>query len=322
MVSTVLLTTVGAIAIIDQNLTMGALIATNMLSSRVFGPLTQLVHSWRSYGHFNQAVLRLDHLFKEKQDRTQTSLSLPRPKGAIRLKDVQFSYDPDRPPLLSDLSLTLKQGVSALMGRNGSGKTTLIKLIQGLYPCSAGTISLDGADLQQFSREDLTRWIGYVAQDSVLLQGTIRENLALAHPETDDTMIIDVCKKTGIHQTITALPDGYGTDIGEAGQRLSGGQRQRLTIARALLGNPAILLMDEPSASLDRQAEESLARLLHDLGRERTVFLITHSPNLLKVCHTLSVLDQGRIVLSGRPAEVLAQLSPQNASIHHKRGAS
>lgn len=313
MLSTVLLTTFGAIAIINQDLTMGALIATNMLSGRVLGPMTQLVSAWRGYGHFNQAVKRLDTLFDQESERQTSTVTLPRPKGVVRLQDVQFHYDPNQPPLLSNVSLTLHTGITALMGKNGSGKTTLIKLMQGLYPCSEGKISLDGADLQQFSRADLSRWIGYVAQDATVLHGTIHENLTMAAPEVDDETLIKVCQKAGIHEAITALPDGYGTDIGEAGYRLSGGQRQRLTIARALMGNPPLLLLDEPSANLDKQAEDSLAALLQSLSQDHTIFVVTHSPPLLKASQNLAVLDQGRIVLQGPTPEVLARLTPKSA---------
>jgi ATP-binding cassette subfamily C protein LapB len=168
---------------------------------------------------------------------------------------------------------------------------------------------LDKADIKQFTRYELASWIGYVPQECALLHGTVRENLIFSRPEATDEEIVEACKATGVHDTIIDLPDGYGSDIGEAGRRLSGGQKQRLTISRALLGNPPVLLLDEPSGSLDRQAEEELRDLLSKLAQDHTIILVTHSPILLSACANMIVMDQGRIALAGPTKDVLPKLA-------------
>jgi len=310
LLTTVSLTTVGAIAIINQELTMGALIATNMLSGRLLGPMNQLVGSWRAFGGFKQAVERLGALFELPTERQEASVEMGRPEGQINLENVTFAYSQESDPVVDGVSFSLKPGaLTALVGRNGSGKTTLVKLIQGLYISQSGRVLLDKADIKQFTRYQLASWIGYVPQECALLHGTVRENLAFSRPEATDDEIIAACKSTGVHDTIIDLPDGYASDIGEAGRRLSGGQRQRLTISRALLGNPPVLLMDEPSGSLDRQAEEELRDLLVKLSKDHTIIVVTHSPILLGSCANMIVMDHGRIALAGPTKDVLPKLA-------------
>ncbi|WP_417782508.1 peptidase domain-containing ABC transporter [Terasakiella pusilla] len=310
LLTTISLTTVGAIAIINQELTMGALIATNMLSGRLLGPMNQLVGSWRAFSGFKQSVERLGALFELPIERQESEIKMERPQGFISLDKVTFQYSEDLAPVVDAVSFNLKPGaLTALVGRNGSGKTTLIKLIQGLYIPQSGRVLLDKADIKQFTRYELASWIGYVPQECALLHGTVRENLIFSRPEATDEEIVEACKATGVHDTIIDLPDGYGSDIGEAGRRLSGGQKQRLTISRALLGNPPVLLLDEPSGSLDRQAEEELRDLLSKLAQDHTIILVTHSPILLSACANMIVMDQGRIALAGPTKDVLPKLA-------------
>ncbi|MCW8971571.1 MAG: ATP-binding cassette domain-containing protein, partial [Rhodospirillales bacterium] len=236
MLTTIGMTTVGAIAILDQKLTIGALIATNMLSSRLLGPLNQLVGTWRSYASFLQSVDRLGQIFEATEERQVSEVSLQRPKGEIVLEKVSFSYLPNAPKVVGDVKLKLGPGgMTALVGRNGCGKTTLIKLIQGLYKPTDGRVLLDGADIAQFTRSEIAAWIGYAPQECVLFTGTIRDNIAISKPGAPDEEVIESSTKAGVHQFIIDLPDGYATQIGESGHLLSGGQRQRIAIARALL---------------------------------------------------------------------------------------
>jgi len=310
LLTTISLTTVGAIAIINQELTMGSLIATNMLSGRLLGPMNQLVGSWRAFAGFKQSVERLGVLFGLPIERQESSIKMERPTGHIALDKVKFSYSEELDPVVDEVSFSLKPGaLTALVGRNGSGKTTLIKLIQGLYIPESGRVLLDQADIKQFTRYELASWIGYVPQECALLHGTVRENLIFSRPEATDDEIVEACKATGVHDTIIDLPEGYGSDIGEAGRRLSGGQKQRLTISRALLGDPPVLLLDEPSGSLDRQAEEELRDLLAKLAKNHTVILVTHSPILLGACSNMVVMDHGRIALAGPTKDVLPKLA-------------
>ncbi|MEX2450512.1 MAG: ATP-binding cassette domain-containing protein, partial [Rhodospirillales bacterium] len=309
LITTLLLTTVGALAIIDQKLTMGALIATNMLSGRIMGPMNQLVSQWRTYTGFQQSVDKLGTLFNAAGERLESALKLERPNGEIDIEAVSFAYAPGGKPVVNDISLTIKAGgVHALVGRNGSGKSTLLKIIQGLYRPSKGRVLLDGADISQFTRTELAGWMGYVPQDSILFTGTIRDNVVLRKPDADDDEVLKAAEEAGVHQFVIDLPDGYATDIGESGANLSGGQRQRIAIARALVGDPPVLILDEPSSSLDRQAEQELRRTLVEIGRDRTVIIVTHSPILLAACNDLIALDRGKVALAGPAQDILPKL--------------
>ena len=317
MSTTIFMTSVGAWAIINGAITMGALVATNMLTGRLIGPLNQLVGQWRTYSNFFQAVDRLGEVFSMASERTVSEISLSRPQGEIGIENVTFSYAEDLSPVLENVSYTIKaRGVHALVGRNGSGKTTLMKIIQGLYTPSQGRVLLDGADIAQFSRKELAHWIGYVPQETILFTGTVRDNIIHRIPEASDEDIIKAATAAGVHHFIIDLPDGYASDIGEAGRRLSGGQRQRIAVARALLGDPPVVLLDEPSASLDRQAETALRETLVEIGRERTVIIVTHSPIMLAACDDLVALDKGKVALAGPSKEILPRLfgqQPQGA---------
>jgi len=312
MMTTIFMTTAGSVAIIEGSLTMGSLIATNMLSGRLIGPLNQLVGQWRSYNSFAQSVERLGEVFELEGERDESEVKLTRPNGEIIVEGVSYAYDENLAPVVDDVTLKIKAGgVHALVGRNGSGKTTLLKMLQGLYPPSSGRILLDGADIAQFSRKELASWLGYVPQECVLFAGTVRDNIVHRHPDAADDDIVAASTAAGVHQFIIDLPDGYASEIGEAGRRLSGGQRQRIAIARALLGNPPVVLLDEPSSSLDRQAEQALRQTLVDIGKDRTVIIVTHSPILLAACDDLVALDKGKVALAGPSKEILPKLFGQ-----------
>ncbi len=312
MATTILLTSVGAYQIINQNLTMGALIATNMLSGRLLGPLNQLVGQWRAYNGFKQSVDRLGEVFSSISDRLESEVKLERPRGEILLENLTYAYGEGLKPVVDDVTVKIHAGgVHALVGRNGSGKTTLLKMLQGLYAPQNGRVLLDGADIAQFTRAELAQWMGYVPQETVLFAGTVRDNIVHRSPDASDDAIIEAATAAGVHHFIIDLPDGYASDIGEAGRRLSGGQRQRIAIARALLGDPAVLLLDEPSASLDRQAEQDLRKTLVEIGRTRTVVIVTHSPILLAACDDLVALDKGKVALAGPSREILPKLFGQ-----------
>lgn len=308
----VMLTSIGAMYIIDQKLTMGALIAANMLVARLLSPLNQLVGAWRSLASFRQSTERLGAVLAEAEDRQKSAVSMGRPKGALGLDDVVFGYDPRLPPVLDTIAMIVPAGgMTGILGRNGSGKTTLLKVLQGLYHPREGRVLLDGADIAQFGRTELARWIGYVPQECVLFTGTIRDNIAqgMDHPTDED--ILTAAQMAGVHQYIIDLPGGYDTEIGEAGSRLSAGQRQRIALARALIGDPPVLLLDEPSASLDRQAEENLRDILGELARTHTVIVVTHSMVLLPACTNLVLLEKGKIAMGGPTSEMLPRLFGQ-----------
>jgi len=312
MCTTLLMTTVGALAIVNQEMTMGSLIAANMLSGRLLGPLNQLVNQWRTFNSFKQSADRLGQTFQTTSERAESEIELEAPKGELRTENVVFNYVEGTKPILNNVTVSLPAGgIHALVGRNGSGKTTLLKVLQGLYRPTSGRVLLDGADIAQFTRHELADWMGYVPQECVLFAGTIRDNIAHRHADASDEQVIKAATHAGVHHFIIDMPDGYATDIGEAGSRLSGGQRQRIAIARALLGDPSVLMMDEPSASLDRQAEQALRDTLREISKTRSVILVTHSPILLAACDDLVALDQGRVALAGPSAEILPRLFGQ-----------
>ncbi|MEW5728357.1 MAG: ATP-binding cassette domain-containing protein [Pseudomonadota bacterium] len=309
LLASVLLTTVGAIHIMAHELTMGALVACNMLSSRLYGPINQLVGAWRTFGSFRQSVERLGEMLAEAEDRRESGIARERPEGRLAVENAVFHYDPKQAPTLSIERLEFRPGgITAILGRNGSGKTTLLKMLMGLYSPGEGRVLLDGADMAQFTRAELAGWIGYVPQETVLFNGSVRDNIAFGAPGASDDLVLAASRAAGVHAAIVDMPDGYATQIGEAGSRLSAGQRQRIAIARALIGNPSALLLDEPTASLDRQAEEDLKHTLFELARDRAVIMVTHSPVLLPACRDVVVVEKGRVAAAGPAAEVLPRL--------------
>jgi len=313
--ATVLMTSFGAIAIIEKDMSMGALIAANMLANKVIGPFNQLVGSWRAYAGYRQARDRLSEAFAMPQERHEIGIRHERAGGRINLEHVHFQYSQEGAAIINGVRLQVEPGgVIAVVGTNGSGKTTLIKLIQGLYRPTQGRVLLDGADINQFTRQEMADWIGYVPQETFLFTGTIRDNLVKGHPDATDDELVEAAKLSGLHDLVIDFPDGYATDIGEAGARLSGGMRQRLSIARAMLGDPPVLLLDEPSSNLDREGEIELMQTLENLAQDHTIMVISHSPGVLSRCKQVLVMQKGRIVRSGRPLDVLPHLLGTNAT--------
>ena len=302
-------TSFGALAILSQMMTMGALIAANILAGKLVAPLVQLVGQWRSWGHYLAARKRLDDLMMIPLEREQSGIDLPRPKGVMKLDTVEFAYPGSKANQVDKLAGQLgPNGLHAIIGANGSGKTTLLKLLRGLYAPQAGRVLLDDADLGQFSQRDLSRWIGYLPQHVQLISGTVRDNIALSDPGIDDERVLEAARIACAHDFIVDLPDGYATEMGEAGSRFSGGQRKRIAIAQALLHNPPVLLLDEPTSDLDRAAEQAFIASLKSLAADHTVIVVTHSPALLTQCNGILVMDKGRIAMAGPAAQVLPKL--------------
>lgn len=308
LLTTVGITAVGAVAILDQSITIGALIATNMLANRLIAPMNQLVGTWKTWSAFTMARGRLEEVFALPDERDRTAVAMVRPEGAISVENATFRYD-EGEPVVSNINFTLRPGaLHGIVGRSGSGKSTLIKLMQGLYAPESGRVLIDGADIGQYARTDLAKWVGYAPQETFLLSGTIRDNIARReHPDTD-AEVVRAAKLAGAHEFIVDLPEGYGTDVGEAGSRLSGGQRQRLAIARAVFGDPVLLLLDEPTANIDRPAEEQLRASLLELAKDHNVVVVTHSPVLLSACENILVLERGQIAAAGPGADILPRL--------------
>jgi PrtD family type I secretion system ABC transporter len=309
-ITTIAMTAFGALAILDQKMSIGALIAANMLAGRVNSPLMQLFPAWKAVATAKAAMKRLDEVFEAAADRVESPVKMPRPSGLLQAEGLTYRYGRDAAPTVQSVQITMKPGsILGLAGRNGSGKSTLIKLLMGLYRPDEGRVLLDGADIAQFSRADMADWIGYVPQDPMLFTGTIRDNLMRAAPEVTDEALILASTRAGLHQFVIDLPEGYATEVGEGGSRLSGGMRQRLALARALLRDPPILLLDEPSGNLDPAGEENLRRSLLDLAQQgRSIVVVSHSLPLLSACHAIALMDHGKIIQAGAPGEILPRL--------------
>lgn len=307
--TTVVMTVVGALAILDQLMTIGSLIAANMLSARIIAPLNQLVMAWRNLATYKEARNRISEVLQMPEERRESEVQFDRPSGVVGLEQVYFSFDENSEPVIDAINFAVKPGgLHGIVGPNGSGKSTLLKLMQGLYVPTSGRVLIDNADVLQFTRRDLARWYGYVPQECFLFAGTIRDNICKSLPEADDEVVLDIAKQIGLHDDVVALPDGYNTDIGEAGARLSAGQRQKIMIARALLRDPPILLLDEPTSNLDHGAEEKLKAVLRRLARDHNVIMVTHSPALLAACDNVIVMQRGRIAMAGKASDILPRL--------------
>jgi ATP-binding cassette, subfamily B, bacterial MsbA len=244
-----------------------------------------------------------------------TALHLPRHNGSIEFDGVFFNYH-DRAPLLKGISLTVNHGETiALVGPNGCGKTTLMSLLPRFWDVDSGTIRVDGQDIRDLQLRSLRRQIGIVPQETILFQDTIAANVAYGDPGASREAIIQAAKRSYAHQFIMAMPQGYDTIIGERGAGLSGGQRQRIALARAMLRNPAILILDEATSAVDIQDEALIRKAIEEFSRGRTTFLISHSLGTIQFADRIVLLDDGRISAVGTDHE-LKRSSPLYRRLH------
>ena len=307
--STVAVTTIGALAILDQKMTIGALIAANMLGARMIMPMTQLVSQWRIFSQLRQSVTRLDTVFKLGGERLKTAVKLAVPEGTLKFEKVNFAYGNNTVDVVSGIEGVIgPKGMHALVGSNGSGKSTFLKVVRGLYSPDQGRVLIDGADISQFSQDVLAYWVGFLPQETSLFSGSIRDNIAITQPDVTDPSVIEAAKMAEAHDFILDMPDGYATMLTESGGNLSKGQRQRLALARAFLNNPPIMLLDEPTSNLDENAEKNLAANLKIASQQSTVLAVTHSEEVLSVCDSILVMEKGRIVMAGPAKQVLDRL--------------
>lgn len=309
---------VGALLVIDGQLSPGAMIAANVLMTRALAPIEQGVSAWRGFVGVRDAFARLGALLDAHPERSRAAACVA-PSGAVSLSDVVVRVPGRAAPLLDGVTLSASAGtVTVVLGPSGSGKSTLARVLVGLWPCESGRMLLDGVPIDRWSRAELGPHIGYLPQDVELFEGSIAENIA-RFGDVDAARVIEAARAAGLHETILRFPKGYDTRVGAEGGLLSGGQRQRIGLARALHGDPALIVLDEPNANLDDAGEAALLAAVRGCReRGRTVFLISHRPGIVDAADRLLVLLEGRVQLEGpREAVIAALKSAQPASLQH-----
>jgi ATP-binding cassette subfamily C protein LapB len=301
----------GVYLIAEGELTMGGLIAATMLSSRAIGPLVQLSLLSTRYNQAKSSMTIIEQVMAMPDEQEEGKRYIHRPiiHGKIELDRVTFHY-PDSPMAsIRDLSLTIEPGEKvAIIGRIGSGKTTLERLIMGLYQPTEGHVRIDETDIAQLHHVDVRRNIGCVPQDCALFYGSIRDNITLGRPLVDDRDVMDAANRAGVTVFTQQDPAGLERQVGEGGLLLSGGQRQAVAIARAFLARPPILIMDEPTSSMDNRSELHIKNQLKQLKESETLLLITHKTSMLDVVDRVIVMEKGTIIADGPKAKVLSDL--------------
>lgn len=302
---------VGVYLLIDNQVSMGGIIAASMLAGRAMAPFGQVAGLLLQYHNAKSGLASIEKHMQTKPERAEDSAFLHRNgfQGTIEFKDVSFSYPGQQQSVLSNVSFKITAGEKvAFIGRVGSGKSTIQRLILGLYKPTEGAILIDGIDLRQIDPAELRRAAGFVSQDVSLFYGTLKENIALGAPFADDQDVIAAAEVAGVTEFANRNPRGFDMLIGERGESLSGGQRQAVGIARAVLNDAPILLLDEPSSAMDHQSEDILKARLRRFTTSKTVILVTHRTSLLELVDRLIVIDNGQIMADGPKAQVVEAL--------------
>ncbi|MEO8133908.1 MAG: type I secretion system permease/ATPase [Betaproteobacteria bacterium] len=296
----------GAWLVVDLHASPGIMVAATILLGRALQPVEQLIGGWKGLVEARGAWQRLSE--RPASQSANSALELPAPAGRIDVENVVFSAVAQRPAFIKKVAFTLEAGESlGVIGASASGKTTLIRLILGIWKPQAGVIRLDGADIARWDRDALGAHIGYLPQDVELFGGTVAENIARLGT-VDSAQVVEAARLAYAHEMILRLPEGYETQIGDAGAVLSGGQRQRIALARALYGNPRLVVLDEPNANLDAQGEVALAAALKDLkARGVTTIMVGHRPALMSQLDKLAVLKDGALEAFGPASTILPQ---------------
>ena len=308
----------GVYQIIDGNLSMGGLVACYMLNGRALGPLAQLSGLLTRYQQAKVTMVSVDQMMELPQERNFDERPMSRAvlQGGIELRNLDFTYPGQQNLALNKFNLSIKPGEKVgIIGRSGSGKSSLAKLLVGLYQPDSGQLLVDGVDINQIDVSELRHNIGYVPQDIQLLAGSLRDNLVSGARYVEDELVLQAAELAGVHEFARLHPQGYELQVGERGQNLSGGQRQNVALARALLLNPPILLLDEPTSAMDNTGEERLKQRLQSVIEHKTVILVTHRASLLSLVDRLLVIDRGQILADGPKAAVMDALKKGQISV-------
>jgi ATP-binding cassette subfamily C protein LapB len=307
----VVLVIVGVYLIGERTLTMGALIAINMLAGRAMAPAGQIVGLMMQYQGARTALAGLERIMKQEVERPPEATFVERRdlEGAIEFRNVAFHYPNRKENALDGVSFKIKPGEKvALIGRVGSGKSTIQRLAMGLFKPTAGAVLVDGIDLRQIDPADLRRNMGYVSQDVLLFYGSLRENIAFGMPYAEDGAVVAAAEVAGLTDYINRHPHGFDMGVGERGESLSGGQRQSVGIARAVLHNAPMLLLDEPTSAMDYSSEATITQRLLNFAHNKTVVLVTHRTSLLSLVDRVIVIDGGKVVADGPRDRIMEAL--------------
>lgn len=302
----------GAYLALHNQMTSGGIIAASILAGKALAPFDTAISTWKIMVEVRKSYRRLKESITAMTSRLP-GISLPCPQGHLQIQDLVYGVPGRAEPILRDINFTLNPGESVgIIGPSAAGKSTLAKLIVGAWKPQRGAVRLDGGDVCQWKREEFGKYVGYLPQDIELFSGTVKQNIARMLPDADDADIVKAAMMANAHELIMSLPDGYDTDIGVRGAALSCGQRQRIGLARAFFGEPKLLVLDEPDASLDAEGEQALiAALANARANGITTIVVTHRRSLLAYVSKLIVMKGGTIVLSGPAEEVINALNAQ-----------
>lgn len=316
---TVAILWLGARLVIEGQLTVGQLIAFNMLAGRVALPVMRLAQLWTDFQQTGISVQRLGDILNTRTELAATSrTALPPIQGRIEFDHVTFRYRLDGQEAIKDVSLVITPGeIVGIVGRSGSGKSTLTRLIQRLYTPEKGRVMIDGLDLALADTSWLRRQIGVVLQDNVLFNRTVRENIALSDPGVPMDAVIMAAQLAGAHEFILELPEAYDTVVGEHGASLSGGQRQRIAIARALMGNPRLLIFDEATSALDYESERIIQTNMRSICKGRTVIIIAHRLSAVREANRIFVMERGAVAEAGTHKDLIQIYNGLYAHLYH-----
>jgi len=296
----------GGTLAIDGAMSVGSFSVLVFLSQRLLWPLTRLGETFDLYHRAMASTNRILDVLDTEPALVSGPTAVANVSGAISFDDVHFSYHPDA-PVLRGMSLEMPAGkTTAIVGSTGAGKTTVIKMLLRFYDPTGGAVQLDGTDLRELDLSGLRRAIGLVSQDVFLFHGTVAENIRYGNPEASDDQVTEAARLAEAHGFITELPDGYGTIVGERGQKLSGGQRQRISIARAIVKDPPILVLDEATSSVDNETEAAIQRSLAIVSEGRTTVVIAHRLSTIRHADVIYVIDEGMLTEQGHHDDLVA----------------
>jgi PrtD family type I secretion system ABC transporter len=305
---------IGAYLVVVDRASGGIMIASSIMMGRALAPVEVALGSWKQLVAARQGIIRLRDICKVTAKPPAPPVALPRPCRELSVQNLAVVAPGTDTPILSSVSFSLKAGMGlALLGASASGKTSLSKALVGIWPARQGSIRLDGATIDQWSNGELGRHVGYLPQDVALFDGTVAENICRFDEQATSDAILKAAQIAGVHDIILRLPDGYATRIGQGGMSLSAGQRQRIGLARAVFGDPFLIVLDEPNANLDADGENALGRAIQILRHNKCiVIVVSHRPSALAALNMALVLYEGRAIAFGSSEEIFARVRAAN----------